>query len=55
LSLPLKKALHAVDPIQRLKILHRRLEFLHESLEDDLEFHREMTEIFNSLRDLHTN
>jgi len=54
--LPLKKAMHAVDPIQKLKILRHRLsETKSNQMEPELEFHKEMLNIFNSLRDLHTN
>jgi hypothetical protein len=49
--LPLKRAMHAVDPVQRLKLLKRRLHML----ESEIQFHHEMTTIFTSLRDLHTN
>ncbi|MEJ2818320.1 S41 family peptidase [Caulobacter sp. CCG-8] len=49
--LPLKRAMHAVDPIQRLKLLKRRLHMV----ESEVQFHHEMTTIFTSLRDLHTN
>lgn len=49
--LPLKAAMHAVEPVQRLKLLEHRLE----KFDEDYLFHREMTEIFSSLRDLHTN
>ncbi|MCC7161021.1 MAG: peptidase S41 [Anaerolineae bacterium] len=48
--LPLKRAMHAVDPVQRLKLLRRRLGTLSE-----LQFSREMLSIFTELRDLHTN
>jgi hypothetical protein len=48
--LPLKRAMHAVDPVQRLKLLQRRVEGLSER-----EFHDEMIAIFVGLRDLHTN
>jgi hypothetical protein len=51
--LPLKRAMHAVDPVQRLRLLRYRLE-QGEAL-GDLDFHKEMTRIFNSVRDLHTN
>jgi cytosine/adenosine deaminase-related metal-dependent hydrolase/C-terminal processing protease CtpA/Prc len=54
--LPLKRAMHAIDPIQRLKLLQYNLE---QQTEDDLDpemaFHNEMTDIFTSARDLHTN
>jgi len=48
--LPLKRALHAIDPIQRLRLLRLRQRDL-----DEREFHSEMIDIFVSLRDLHTN
>ncbi|MEO5740250.1 MAG: S41 family peptidase [Vicinamibacterales bacterium] len=48
--LPLKRALHAVDPIQRLQQLRLR----HNAL-DEREFQSEILDIFLSLRDLHTN
>jgi len=49
--LPLKRAMHAVDPLQRLRLLQHRLD----QFESDFAFHAEMTDIFTSLRDLHTN
>lgn len=48
--LPLKRAMHAVDPLQRLRLLRRRAGQLSET-----QFHAEMTSIFTSVRDLHTN
>lgn len=48
--LPLKRAMHAVDPVQSLKLLRRRLAVLSER-----QFHNEMIAIFKGLRDLHTN
>ena len=48
--LPLKQAMHAVEPVQRLKLLDFRAHLM-----DDLEFHAELLDIFISLRDLHTN
>jgi hypothetical protein len=48
--LPLKRAMHAVDPLQRLRLLDRRLDRMAER-----QFHDEMIEIFIGLRDLHTN
>jgi Peptidase family S41 len=47
--LRLKRAMHAIDPVQRLRLLQRRLGDLSE-----LEFQAEMLRIFASLRDLHT-
>lgn len=53
--LPLKRAMHAVDPVQRLRLLADRLgQATPASMEHEWEFHREMTAIFASLRDLHT-
>jgi len=52
--LPLKKAMHATDPVQSLKLLRYQVENDQVEL-DDLEFHRRMTSIFTSVRDLHTN
>jgi hypothetical protein len=51
--LQLKKAMHAVDPVQRLRLLESRLELLKEPM-PDRKFHAEMLSIFSSLRDLHT-
>ncbi len=48
--LPLKRAMHAVDPIQRLRILRRRIDTM-----SPRAFHSEMIAIFHALRDLHTN
>src|SRR5215211_1721295 len=48
--LPLKRAMHAFDPVQRLRLLDRRLSGL-----TDRRFHDEMIRIFTGLRDLHTN
>ncbi|EGV17774.1 S41 family peptidase [Thiocapsa marina] len=54
--LPLKEAMHAVDPIQRLRLLRLRLEqTAEEGLEDAVRFHHELASVFLSLRDLHTN
>src|SRR5690349_4465476 len=51
--LPLKRAMHAVDPLQRLRLLQRRL--TKPQFGSEIAFHHEMTEIFTSVRDLHTN
>ena len=48
--LPLKRAMYAIDPVQRLKLLRNRLSSL-----SDHQFHSELLAIFNGLRDLHTN
>ena len=49
--LPLKRAMHGVDPLQRLRLLRRRID----QLGGETRFHAEMTAIFTSVRDLHTN
>jgi len=48
--LPLKRAMHATDPVQRLRLLSYRLAGLSER-----QFHDEMISVFTELRDLHTN
>lgn len=48
--LPLKRAMHGVDPVQRLRLLRFRQAGLSER-----QFHDEMITIFTELRDLHTN
>lgn len=48
--LQLKRAMHAVDPVQRLRLLRLRLASLSERA-----FHDEMIMIYTHLRDLHTN
>lgn len=52
--LELKRSMHAVEPIQRLRLLRYRLTRRDDDL-TDLEFHRELASIFASVRDLHTN
>jgi hypothetical protein len=49
--LPLKRAMHAVDPLQRLRLFQRRIP----QIKSEIAFHHEITDIFTSLRDLHTN
>ncbi|MFB7463601.1 S41 family peptidase [Streptomyces sp. NPDC056224] len=54
--LPLKMAMHAVNPGQRLRVLRRRLDRQTEAtMPPEWMFHAEMSEIFHSVRDLHTN
>ncbi|MGK5169301.1 S41 family peptidase [Geodermatophilus sp. CPCC 205761] len=48
--LPLKRAMHAIDPEQSLRLLRHRLATM-----SDAAFHRELLRIFQQLRDLHTN
>lgn len=65
--LPLKRGMYAADPVRRLRLLQLRLERSRSSKQqdtagtgeappawDDLWFHREMTDTFTSVRDLHT-
>jgi len=53
--LPLKRAMHAIDPIQRLRLLRFRLMEGKEGwLQDGMQFHKRMMEVFASTRDLHT-
>jgi len=54
--LPLKRSMHAVDPVQRLRLLrHRLTETPGGTPEPDIAFHNELTAVFTSLRDLHTH
>ncbi|MFA7763901.1 S41 family peptidase [Streptomyces sp. NRRL S-448] len=54
--LPLKTAMHAVNPVQRLRVLRRRLERqTTDTMPEEWLFHAELSEIFHSVRDLHTN
>jgi hypothetical protein len=54
--LPLKSAMHAVNPVQRLRLLRARLERqTTQTMDIEWAFHAEMSEIFHSVRDLHTN
>ena len=48
--LPHKRAMYAVEPSQRLKLLRHRLSQL-----NDAQFHAELLRVFVELRDLHTN
>ncbi|MGY1776777.1 S41 family peptidase [Geodermatophilus sp. SYSU D00804] len=54
--LPLKSAMHAVDPVQRLRLLRARLgQQTDATMDPERVFHAELSEIFHSVRDLHTN
>ena len=54
--LPLKESMHAVDPVQALRLLRHRLENQAAStMGAEWRFHAEMLRIFASVRDLHTN
>ena len=53
--LPLKRALHAVDPIQRIRLMGFRLEETNGSdMSGEMFFHQRLLEIFTSARDAHT-
>ena len=52
--LPMKRAIHAIDPIQQLKLLRFQLADWNEEIEHTMDFHRRMLSIFGSMRDLHT-
>ena len=52
--LPMKRAIHAIDPIQQLKLLRFQLAEWNDVLESTIDFHRRMLSIFGSTRDLHT-
>lgn len=54
--LPLKAAMHAVNPVQRLRLLRARLERQTATgSAPEWAFHAELSSIFHSVRDLHTN
>src|SRR5437868_947578 len=56
IHLPQKRAMYAVDPVQRLRLLKYRIEQAEDgALPDALAFHNELLEIFTLMRDLHTN
>ena len=48
--MPLKRAMHSIDPLQRLRLLKQRVTEL-----TIMEFHAELLDVFKELRDLHTN
>lgn len=54
--LPLKAAMHSVNPVQRLRVMRARMERqTSQTMEAEWLFHRQMSNIFHSVRDLHTN
>ena len=54
--LPLKEAMHGVDPVQKLRLIQHRLEqSTTATMGSEFDFHRDMIEVFTSVRDLHTN
>jgi hypothetical protein len=54
--LPLKSAMHAVNPVQRLRLLRARLlRQTDATMAPERSFHLELSSVFHSVRDLHTN
>lgn len=54
--LPLKRAMHAVNPVQQFMLLQDSLRRVTDNeVPPESEFHRTMIQIFMSVRDLHTN
>lgn len=48
--MPLKRAMHSIDPLQRLRLLKQRVTTI-----TTTEFNAELLDVFKQLRDLHTN
>lgn len=54
--LPLKSAMHAVHPVQRLRLLLTRLgRQTEQTMDPEWRFHAALSSVFHSVRDLHTN
>jgi hypothetical protein len=54
--LPLKVAMHAVNPVQRLRLLRNRLQRqAPTTMDSETAFHADLAATFHSVRDLHTN
>lgn len=54
--LPLKESMHGVNPVQKLRLIQHRLEQSTTlTMDSEFQFHRDMIEVFTSVRDLHTN
>jgi len=54
--LPLKRAMHGVDPVQKLRLIQHRLSQGNtQTMGSESQFHRDMIDVFTSVRDLHTN
>jgi len=54
--LPLKESMHGVDPLQKLRLIQHRLDqSTSATMDSEYKFHRDMIEVFTSVRDLHTN
>ncbi len=53
--MPLKRAMHAIDPVQRLRLLKYRLEQVPEKQTvSEIRFHSEMTKIWHQLNYRHS-
>src|SRR5690242_10442830 len=52
--LPLKRSMYAVNPVQRLRLLQRRLNAGQATPLSERQFYNEMLGIFSLMRDLHT-
>ena len=53
----LKKSMYAINPVDRIDLMIRDIKYKvsnNEDYEDDRNFHKELLDIFSSLRDLHT-
>lgn len=54
--MPLKRAMHAIDPLQQLKLIKHKMCHIPEGqIINQNNFHAQMLEVFTSLRDRHTN
>jgi hypothetical protein len=54
--MPFKRAMHAIDPIQQLRLIrYHHNQKIDTAIADEFPFHNRMTGVFTSLRDLHTN
>lgn len=54
--LQLKESMHGINPIQKLRLIQHDLDQLQSSdMSSEFKFHSEMVDVFNSVRDLHTN
>src|SRR5262245_66141540 len=54
--LPMKRAIHATDPVLRLKRLRFQIsETRGDALPSEIQFHTQVQNIFTSARDIHTN
>jgi hypothetical protein len=54
--LPLKSAMHGINPVQRLRLLRARLlRQTDATMDPERSFHLELSGVFHSLRDLHTS